>query len=143
MNAKRKWDMRTLLLVLIIAVIIIAVGFVVFLQPNGENNGQTILTVEEIMQNKDKYVGKKVIVEGFYHISIDGQPSLIPATTVSDPNPTILVNLNVTSLNLAKQAAGNLTVSSNLKYRVVGVLEKISYLVGFNVMINVESIEAV
>ena len=143
MNAKRKWDTRTILLVLIIALIIIAVVFVIFIQPGGENNSQTVLTVEEIVQNRDNYVGKKVIVEGFYHISIDSQPSLIPATTVSDPNPTIWVNLNETSLNLAKQKAGNLTVSSNLKYRVAGVLEKISYPVGFDVMIKVESIEAV
>ncbi len=35
MNAKRKWDRRTILLVLIIAVILIAVIFVVF-SPPGE-----------------------------------------------------------------------------------------------------------
>jgi hypothetical protein len=144
MNAKRKWDMRTILLVFIIAVIIIAVIYVIFFPPDGDNKNQTVLTVEELVQNSDKYVGKKITVEGFYHISIDGDPSLIPATTVSNPNPTILIILDENSLNEAKQVAGNITVSSNLKYRVVGVLQKSPPLpIGFNVKIIVESIEAV
>ena len=122
MNAKRiKWDMRTILLILLIAIIIIAIIFVVLNPPSGTI---TPLNIQEIIQNKDKYVDKNITVEGYYYISIDG-PSLVTATTVSNPNPSIWLNLNESSLNIAKQAAGNLTVSSNQKYRIEGVLQKI------------------
>ena len=141
MNAKRKWDMRTILLGLIIAIILIVIIVVVFFPPGGENTSQKVLTVEELVQNSDRYIGKKITIDGFYYISIDG-PSLIPATTVSNPNPTILIKLDNSSLNSAKQKA-NLTVSSNLKYRVVGVLEKTPLPIGFDVKILVESIKAV
>ncbi len=127
MNAKRrKWDMRTILIILIIAIIIIAIIFVVLNPPSGTI---TALNVQEIIQNKDKYVDKNITVEGYYYISIDG-PSLVAATTVSDPNPNIWLNLNESSLNIAKQVAGNLTISSNQKYRVEGVLQKIESQLG-------------
>ena len=122
MNAKRKWNTRTIVLGLIIAVILIAVIFVVF-SPPGENVTSP-LNVQEIMQNKDSYVDKNITVEGYYYISIDG-PSLISATTVSNPTPSIWLNLDESSLNSAKQAAGNITTSNNLKYRVEGVLQKV------------------
>ena len=77
MNAKRrKWDMRTILLVLLIAIIIIAIIFVVLNPPNGTI---TPLNVQEIIQNKDKYVDKNITVEGYYYISING-PSLVTTT---------------------------------------------------------------
>ncbi len=142
MNAKRKWDIRTILLGLIIAVIAIAVVFVIFTPP-AENTEETPsnVTVQGISQNKGTYVGKRISVEGFYYSSLD-EPCLIPATTVSNPNPTIWINLDEASLNLAKQAA-NITVSDNLKYRVVGVLEEVPLPIGFDVKIIVESIKAV
>jgi flagellar basal body-associated protein FliL len=142
MNAKRKWDMKTILLGLIIAVIAIAVVFVIF-TPSAEDAEEAPLkvTVQGISQNKGTYVGKRIVVEGFYYSALD-DPCLIPATTVSNPNPTIWINLDEASLNLAKQAA-DITVSDNLKYRVVGVLEKVDLPIGFDVKIIVESIEAV
>lgn len=144
MNAKsRKWDIKTILLGLIIAVIIIAVVFVIFVPPSEEGNTLDTLTVQELWQNRDTYVGERVAVEGFYYLSVDGSPSLVPATTVSNPNPSIWIDLNATSLNSVKQAA-NITISSNLKYRVVGVYEEITSEIGLSVFkIKVESIEAV
>jgi hypothetical protein len=140
MNAKRrKWDMRTILLVLIIAIIIIAIIFVVL---NPPSSTITPLNVQEIIQNKDKYVDKNITVEGYYYISING-PSLVTATTVSNPNPRIWLNLNESSLNIAKQAAGNLTVSSNQKYRVEGVLQKIELPLGANYYMIVNSIKVI
>lgn len=141
MNAKRKWDMRTILLVLIIAVIIIAVIFIVFTQP-GEDAASP-LNIQEVWQNRDGYIGERITVEGYYYLSVvDGTSCLIPATTVSDPDPDIKINLDNTSLNLAKQKA-NITLTSNLKYRVVGVLQKIPLPIGYEVKIIVESIKAV
>ena len=141
MNAKRKWDMRTILLVLIIAIIIIAVIFVVFSPPG--KNVNSPLNVQEVWQNREGYIGERITVEGFYYLWNDGTSTLITATTVSDPNPEIKIILDETSLNLAKQAAGNLTTSNNLKYRIVGVLQQIPLPVGFDVKIIVESIKAV
>ena len=109
---------------------------------NEENDNKTVLTVGELVQNSDSYIGKRIIVEGYYYISING-PSLVSATTVSNPNPVTWLKLEETSFNSAKQEAGNITVSSNLKYRVVGFLEKIPLPIGFDVKIIVESIEAV
>jgi len=109
---------------------------------NEENDNKTVLTVGELMQNIDSYIGKRITVEGYYYISING-PSLVSATTVSNPNPVTWLKLDETSFNSAKQEAGNITVSSNLKYRVVGFLEKIPLPIGFDVKIIVESIEAV
>ena len=140
MNAKRKWDMRTILLVSIIVIIIVAIIFVVFSPPR--KNVSSPLNVQEIMQNKENYVNKNIIVDGYYYISIDG-PSLIPATTVSNPNPTILLKLDNTSFTLAKQAAGNITVSSNLKYRVEGVLQKVESPLGTNYFMIVNRIKAI
>ena len=143
MNAKRKWDMRTILLGLIIAIIIIVIIVVVLFPPAGEDDSQIVLTIEEIVQNSERHMGEKITVDGFYYISNDG-PSLIPATTISNPNPTILIKLDETSLNSAKQA-DNLTVSSNLKYRIVGHLQKIPSPLPntYDVYILVESIKAV
>ncbi|MCJ7572566.1 MAG: hypothetical protein MUO82_11960 [Candidatus Thermoplasmatota archaeon] len=140
MNAKRKWDMRTILLVLIVAVIIIAIIFVVFSPPG--KNVISPLNVQEIMQNKDSYIDKNITIEGYYYISIDG-PSLISATTISNPTPSIWLNLDETSLNTAKQEAGNITVSSNLKYRVEGVLQKIESSLGTNYFMKVNKIKAI
>ena len=82
-------------------------------------------------------------VEGFFYLSVEGRPSLVPATTVSNPNPTIWINLEEDSLNSAKQTA-NITTSSNLKYRVVGVFEEVTSQIGFSdYEIKVESIEEV
>jgi len=111
----------------------------VIINTNEENNNQTVLTVEELVQNSDSYFGKKITVDGFYFISNDG-PSLIPATTVLTPNPTTWIKLDETSLNSAKQKA-NITIASNLKYRVVGVLQQIPLPVGFDIKIIVESIK--
>ena len=140
MSAKRKWDMRAILLLLIITIIVIAVIFIIFNPPAVTNSP---LNVQEVWQNRESYIGDRITVEGYYYLLDDGTSCLIPATTVSDPNPDIKINLDEDSLNLAKQAAGNLTVSNNLKYRVIGVLEKIPRLVGFDVQIIVESIKAV
>ena len=141
MNAKRKWNTRTLLLGLIIAVILIAVIFVIFTPP-GENTSSP-LNVQEVWQNREGYIGERITVEGFYYLWDDGTSSLIPATTVSDPNPDIKIILDEESLNLAKKAAGNITTSNDLKYRVVGVLQQIPLPVGFDVKIIVENIKAV
>ena len=140
MNAKRKWDRRTILLVLIIVVILIAVIFVVF-SPPGEKVASP-LNVQEIMQNKDMYVDKNIVVEGYYYISIDG-PSLVSATTVLNPTPSIWLKLDETSLNSAKQVAGNLTTSNNLKYRVEGVLQKVESPLGSNYYMIVNKIKAI
>jgi flagellar basal body-associated protein FliL len=143
MNAKsRKWDMKTILLVLIIAVLTIAVIFVVFVPSNEKNTTPSALNVQELWQNRESYVGKNITVEGFYYLWGDGSHSLIPATTDSNPNPTVKINLDESSLNLAKKAA-NITVSSNLKYRVVGVLQKGTSTIAPDFKIIVESIKAV
>ena len=140
MNAKRKWDMRTILLGLIIVVIIIAVIFVVFSPPGKKVISP--LNVQEIMQNKDSYVDKNITVEGYYYYSDDG-PSLVSATTISNPTPSIWLNLDEASLNLAKQAAGNITTINNIKYRVEGILQKVESSLGTNYYIIVNRIKAV
>ena len=140
MNAKRKWNTRTILLGLIIAVILIAVIFVIFTPP-GENTIST-LNVQEIMQNKDNYIDKNIAVEGYYYISING-PSLVSATTVSNPNPVTWLKLEETSFNSAKQEAGNITVSSNLKYRVEGVFQKVESSLGTNYYMIVNKIKEI
>jgi len=139
MNAKRKWDMRTILLGLIIAIIIIVVIFIVFTPPG--KNVSSPKTIQEIMQNKEYYVGQNITVEGYYYISIDG-PSFVSATTASNPNPSIWLNLDETSLNLAKQEA-NITVSSNHKYRVEGVLQKVESSLGTNYYMIVNRIKEI
>ena len=106
-----------------------------------KNTSPIVFTVEELWQKKDSYVGDRIAVEGFYYISNDG-PSLVQATTVSNPNPTIWIILDETSLNSAKQAA-DITLISNLEYHVVGVLQEIPFPVGSGFKFIVESIDAV
>ena len=108
---------------------------------NEENDNKTVLTVGELVQNSDSYIGERIIVEGYYYVSVD-RPSLKPSPTIIATASDIWIKLDETSLNSAKQKA-NITVSSNLKYRVVGVLEKIPLPIGFDIKIIVESIEAV
>jgi len=108
---------------------------------NEENDNKTVLTVGELVQNSDSYIGERITVEGYYYVSVDG-PSLKPSPTTIASASDILIKLDNSSLNSAKQKA-NIAVSSNLKYRVAGVLEKIPLPIGFDVKIIVESIKAV
>jgi len=110
-------------------------------EPSEEYNNQTVLTIKELWQKRDSLVGENITVQGYYNLSVDGS-RLLPETTVSNPNPTIWINLDETSLNSAIQSAG-ITVSSNLKYWVVGVLEKVTIPIGYDLKIIVESIIAV
>jgi len=109
-----------------------------------ENNNQTVLTVQEVYKNKDSYIDKNITVEGYFYISINGPCLISSPTTIASASATdIKINLDETSLNSAKQEAKNITISSNLKYRVVGILQKVQSSLGTNYYMIVESIKAV
>jgi hypothetical protein len=114
---------------------------IVTVNQSDEDDNQTVLTVEVLLQNKDNYVDKNITVEGYYYISIDG-PSLISDTTVTNPNPDIWLNLDENSLNIIKKSAGDITIISNHKYHIEGVFKKIESPLGTNYyMITTKIIE--
>jgi hypothetical protein len=110
-------------------------------EPHEEYNNQTVYSIKELWQKKDNLVGKNVTVQGYYNLSVDG-PRLLPDTTDSEPNPTIWIWLDNTSFNSTIQSEG-ITVSSNLKYYAIGVLEKVTISIGYDIKIIVKSIIAV
>jgi hypothetical protein len=113
MSAKRRrLDFRTTLYIAIILLIIFGVAYFI-LTPE---SGPEIYTTEQILTNKQRYIGKTITVEGTYYSDGD---VVAKATGVSNPfeqpYPIQLDRSNV-----------NTTVRNEYKYRFTGVLQWLS-----------------
>lgn len=115
MSAKsKKFDFRTMLYIIIIALILIAAVYVIL---GGDGESTTVYSPVEVLTNKNIFVNKNIVVEGNYYVSPDG-PAVTNPTT--DPNP-----VNTQWLNLDFQEGINVTtaVTEGNKYRFTGLLK--------------------
>jgi hypothetical protein len=103
MTAKKlNFDMRTILIILIIACIAIAVVYLI-LSPSEES--ENVISVEELRLNKEYYEGKTVTVSGIYRIQEGDRDTLNPPTTDSDPNSEDYIYLDLSNINLTENPA--------------------------------------
>jgi len=108
-----KLSFKTLLTILIIVIIIAAVAAIVLLYDSKE-----IFTVDQILDNKDKYLNEdEIIVEGYFYNSTDG-PSLIKGTLESIPTRWLRLNLEDVD-NISR------VLVENTKYHLTGKLHEI------------------
>jgi len=111
---KRNFDMKTILTVMIVALVVLAVVYIV-LTPSEEP--EDVLSVEELLLNKDNHAGKTRTVEGIYRKqgSLD---TLNSPTTDAEPISKNYVFLDLSNINLTETPA----VEGD-KYRVKGKVE--------------------
>jgi hypothetical protein len=113
MTAKRrKWDMRTIIYILIAAMLVLSVVYVVLLPSTPQPK---IFTVREILDNSGNYINDSIIVEGTYYSTYEG---LGPPTLDDQVTPGV----NLLDLDLE---TNNISLNDGTKYRVTGVLREI------------------
>ena len=66
---RRNWDMRTILYILIVAMLLLSAVYVIFLPSEPQ---PTIYAVQEILNNPGNYVNDTIIVEGIYYFDEGG-----------------------------------------------------------------------
>lgn len=119
MSAKRrKWNIRTVLIVLLVLVVAIAIIFYIF---NPPPESAEILTPERVLEgeNERNYLNQEIIVKGTYYMSGDG-PSVIPSTTDAEPDPNLILLLNLTGIT----DPNDQPIEDNIYY-FTGVLKKL------------------
>ncbi len=131
---KTNFDMKTILVVLLIALIGIAVAYV-FLNPSEET--EDVLLIEELRLNKDNYDGKTVMVTGTYHLDGD-RHTLTTPTTDADPNSEEYIYLDLSDINLTEDPA-----IEGDKYKVRGEVEVVEEGFAFEIQIIAESFKKV
>ena len=108
---RRNWDMRTILYVLIAAMLVLSAVYVIFLPSEPQPN---IYAVQDILNNPGKYINETIIVEGTYYADEGG---LGPPTFDSSLTPEVILNLDLET--------NNVSLSDGTEYRVTGVLQEI------------------
>lgn len=111
---KRNFEMKTILMVMMVAIVVLAVVYVV-LTPSEET--EDVLSVRYLITNQVFYENKDVVVEGIYKIQGD-LPTLNPPTTDSNPDSEeyIFLDLDTNNINLTDAVEDN-------KYKVRGKVE--------------------
>ena len=129
--------MNRKIIVIAIIIILIAVG----LSGCNDNNEEVnFLTVEEITQNKQKYVNKDVIVKGYYEKGIAGFEVVASILSTTEGKKEIELNLDKLreTYKTDNLRAGNI-------YYFTGVIIEINNPVtpGIDIMLMVENFERV
>jgi len=108
---------KILNIVLVLLVIVVAIGAAYLFLTNSTNN-PVIYSVEDIVKNSNKYIGKVINVDGYYN-AIDGT---ITSTIIPSGSQSTVVYKRLP----VDRSAVNITLAPDLKYRFTGVLESIS-----------------
>jgi cytochrome c-type biogenesis protein CcmE len=127
---KPKFDMRTILYILIAVLIVVSVVYLVL---NSSNDSEEVLSVNNVLLNKELYLGEEIKVRGIYDSQTADQNYLKPSyTTNLDPAiDMLMLNLSQIDINIRE----NLTEDN--QYIVTGILSEIEAEDGFN-LLNVE-----
>lgn len=129
---KRNFEMKTVLMILIVLLIALAAAYVI-LNPSEET--EDVILIENLRLNKENYEGKTVTVSGIYRLK-DGRDALTTPTTDSDPNSEeyIYLDFETNNINLTETPA----VAGD-KYKVKGEVEIVTEGFANQVQIIVES----
>ena len=114
MSAKRKrFDTRTVLIVLLVIVIIASAYIVITNLPAEEN----YLSPEEVTRNPQLYLNDEIIVEGYYEPDIEGGSIVsLPTDPLSAPPGSWL------KLDISNVGNESLPLYSDIKYHFTGLL---------------------
>ena len=108
---------KILNIVLVLLVIVVAIG-AAYLFLTNSTNSPVIYSVEDIVKNSNKYIGKVINVDGYYN-AIDGT---ITSTIIPSGSQSTVVYKRLP----VDTSAVNISLAGDLKYRFTGVLESSS-----------------
>ena len=115
MSAKRrKFDTRTILIMLFVIVIIAAAYIYITNLPAEENT----LTPEEVRRNIPTYLNKKIVVKGYYEPDIDEGSIVSNPIDQLSPPPDSWLRIDITNLS-------NESLYTDVKYHFTGVLTEL------------------
>ena len=118
---KTNFDMKTILIIAIIALVAIGIVYVILTPSEGsDEDALTVDTIEKLRLNKDYYEGKTIKITGIYRIKDGNRDALSPPTTDADPTSEdyIILDLYTNNINLTETPA----VEGD-KYKVRGKVE--------------------
>ena len=135
MSAKRrKFDTRTILIILLVIVIIAAAYIVITNLPPEDDT----LTPDDVFRNKDRYLGKKIIVRGYFVNTTEGSAIV---STLSETQGRYELKIDYSAVN---NASDLLISGQNHVYKFTGVLSMDENdLLGIDVILIVENIKEV
>jgi hypothetical protein len=115
MSTKRKkFDTRTILIVLFVIVVIAATYIFITNLPAEEDT----LTPEEVRRNIQLYLNKNIVVEGYYEPDFDGGSIVSnPIDQLSSP-PDSWLRIDITNLD-------NESVFEDIKYHFTGIVTEL------------------
>ena len=103
---KTNFDMKTILIIAIIALVAIGIVYVILTPSEGsDEDALTVDTIEKLRLNKDYYEGKTIKITGIYRIKDGNRDALSPPTTDADPTSTDYIYLDLSSINLTENPA--------------------------------------
>jgi len=109
----KKIEIRTILIILIIILIVLA-GFYLITNLPAEKN---YLSVEEVLRNKDRYIDSgTIIIRGYYQSAIQSIVS-----TMSDVTGKSTLTLDYTDIQNATEILRN-----GIKYDFTGILKEVN-----------------
>jgi hypothetical protein len=118
MIKKPKIDMRTILYLLLFVLIVISVVYIIF---NSSGDSDRILTVNNVLLNKESYLGDSIKVRGIYESVTADENYLKPSfTTDLDPSSEMLI-LNLDQIDVSIRE----NLSENNQYIVTGILSEV------------------
>lgn len=127
---KLKLDMRTAIYLLIIILLIISIAYLV---STGSDDSDEILSVNNVLLNKEAYVGDNIKVRGVY-ASITADENYLKSSFTTDlDQSTEMLRLNLDALNNSVRE----NLSEDNQYIVTGVLSHIETDQGSQIL-NVE-----
>ena len=134
MSAKKKrFDTRTILIVLFV-IVVIAAGYIVITNLPAE---EEYLTPEEVLRNKDNYLNETIIVKGLY--DLDGGKDVV-VSTMSTVNGRAPLEIDLEGFS---ENETDILKTGN-KYKFTGVLKlNEEDQLGVSVKLVVEKIEEV
>jgi hypothetical protein len=117
MSAKTNiFNFRTMLIVLFLVLIVVGISYFIL----GSSDEKEVLTLNQVLNNEQRYLGEEIIVEGYYHRFVDDEHSLIKATFDSDPDPIEWLTLDISNLDNATQI-----LTDDKKYHITGILQEV------------------
>ena len=130
---KRRFETRTVLIVLFVIVVIASAYIIITNLPVEEN----YLTPEEILLNKYKYLDQKIIVRGYYDI-VGGSPVIVSTMVTTTGRSTLKFDFS-----MVDNATDDLYIGT-YKYDFSGTLkEDESNPISFDVILILEEFKRV
>lgn len=135
-----RWNLRNIGTVLLVVVIIIAAYILVSSSPD---DSLVIYSPDDIMENVDKYLGKNIIVKGYYYNEgIEGK-GFITSRTIDPYLPVQRLPVNHSNVNISSLPKGVLDEEVKYLFTEILTLDESSPLDEIAVILVAEKVELV